>query len=608
MRRVTLAWTISTALLAAPAALAASPKLELKPAFGRALFPGAWQPLTVTVTNPADGEAVQGELVLEVESRDAPTEQYTTATAYTHKLTLPQGQGTATITFNAWLSYGSPRLNVTLRNAQGQSLASTSGDALPTKPGNLRLLAVSGSGDGAGLLELDGQELRVARINGTLHRAAPKPPPVPGEKQRKATLPTAQWVAVVPITTNQLASDAVSYDRVAMIYLGPDVGMSRISESQRAALEDFVRKGGVLVLNCQEVFTFADGFMDSPEGISYKKVGQGTIVMTNVVATRDDWVRIAQLGIAPERLSGFGTELTEAVLGGGSVEAPPFANVALFLGIYLLVIVPGQYLLLRRFDKREWAWGTTPILACGFAVVAYQFGSQGRSQQSYHNLASVIELTANQNKADVTAAIGIYSPTRAPYNVFFGSDARFASLGSGGLTIHQGENGEQSLRNFAIPQWSMRAAVAETTLTMGEGVQASLTRKGDWVAGMVVNRTGHVLTGAVLYSPSGQISLGTMVPGASEKVRFRAPLWSSAMKDGYRSGQLNTFNYDRGTMRSLLVLDSALSGSLRKREGDPDEVVLLATNQEELLPVQVNGKASPVRTNLNVVVAHLPIQ
>ena len=52
------------------------------------------------------------------------------------------------------------------------------------------------------------------------------------------------------------------------------------------------------------------------------------------------------------------------------------------LGAYILLIGPINYLVLKRLDRREWAWVTMPVLIVVFAVGAYGFGSLLRGQRA----------------------------------------------------------------------------------------------------------------------------------------------------------------------------------------------------------------------------------
>jgi hypothetical protein len=124
MRRVILAGAIGVALLAAPVALAAPPKLEAQPTFGKALFPGTWQPITVTVTNRADSPALNGRLVLVVDSRERNYGSDPEVT-YTQPVHLPAGQGVSQLRFLVNVPGESPRFVLRLLDEAGRVVQTT---------------------------------------------------------------------------------------------------------------------------------------------------------------------------------------------------------------------------------------------------------------------------------------------------------------------------------------------------------------------------------------------------------------------------------------------------------------------------------------------------
>ena len=48
------------------------------------------------------------------------------------------------------------------------------------------------------------------------------------------------------------------------------------------------------------------------------------------------------------------------------MDAPPFGTIGLFLAAYLICLVPVNYAILKRRDRKEWAWVTTPAIVFAF--------------------------------------------------------------------------------------------------------------------------------------------------------------------------------------------------------------------------------------------------
>ena len=57
-----------------------------------------------------------------------------------------------------------------------------------------------------------------------------------------------------------------------------------------------------------------------------------------------------------------------------SLALPPIGGLLVLLFGYIVLIGPINYLVLRRLDRREWAWVTMPVLIVVFTVGAFGFG------------------------------------------------------------------------------------------------------------------------------------------------------------------------------------------------------------------------------------------
>lgn len=575
MRRVILASVIGLALLVAPVALAAPPKLEVQSTFGKALFPGTWQPVTITVTNSAENPALRGRLVLVVDSRDR---AYESAVTYTQPVELPAGQGVSQARFLIRVPSDAPRFVIRLLDEAGRVVQMGEESIALAPEGSLRLLAVGSSKP----LPLANTSLKVTRSSGTLHVAKPvasgamtpggsMPPSMMGTSGMAGAPQQGERVWTIASPATVLGEQARDYDAFALIYLGPESPWERLTEHQQAALLRYVRQGGVLVRHATES--------------RVQHLGLGTIIQTDQVSTLDDWLKIARDGVSGGSALSNAMWSEEEDLPNNGLQAPPFATLALFLGIYLLAVVPAQYLILRRLDKREWAWGTTPLLACGFAVTAYQFGTLGRSTATFHNISSTIELGAGSGAGSAVSSVWVYSPKRATYTLtvpsaetVFIRPAGFR--GNQPTTVDLGASGQElTLTNFAIPQWSMRGAVVRNEVRLGDGVAIELKRKGDQLTGVVTNNTGHTLTDASLVARGARLYLNTLAPGAKQAISLLSVQGATLPRMG-----METF------------------------VGDPDEAILKATCNDTLVPVQLDGKPSVARQTGNTIVVHARVQ
>lgn len=583
MRRLTLTTLIGLTLLTTSAALAAGPKLTVAPRFGAALMPGYDQPVIVTVTNPADGAAFTGEVVLRrgQQSWSAP-------------VSLPAGAAVASVNLtisspnNSWYP-----ITATLVQDRGGSQSSTWNP--PTKPSSLlRVLVVTSDGSlPSDWAALDGKTRATHRSLGRLEKAGPRRKP--NEPYRAShQLPEEDYLSVVTATPTQLTERAGDLDQFGIIAL---VGKPTLSAAQSAALLRWVSAGGTLIP--------ADDTATDPSKL-VERYGSGRIRRVGLEASAPlttSWsvvgaLRAAQRSDEDYYYSPDSTGFFPSLLQSTDVQAPPFSTVALFLGAYLFAVVPLQYLILRRLDKREWAWGTTPLLAGAFAIGAYAVGSQGRSREAFYNSAAVVETAAGQTTGNAVVRYGLYSPSRATYTLTAptADSVFFRSMGDiSNLSVAQVPGLPTRLDEFNVPQWAMRSvAVHSNDLPLGGGVVADIREVDGQLKGTVTNKTSVTLENITVRLGNDVARIEKLSPG--------------------QIGSISVLGFPPGveTMgnEELRRFYPMLSGYVRTEAADSrrKEAILTAYTAEELVPLALGGGTAHPKTTNSLLIVHVPLK
>ncbi len=86
-----------------------------------------------------------------------------------------------------------------------------------------------------------------------------------------------------------------------------------------------------------------------------------------------------------------------------------------FLGLYIALIGPLNYLLLARLNRRELAWLTIPALIIVFSGLAYILGFNLRGTEATLSRLSVVRAWSEGDQATVEGLVGLLSPRRAQY-------------------------------------------------------------------------------------------------------------------------------------------------------------------------------------------------
>ena len=294
-----------------------------------------------------------------------------------------------------------------------------------------------------------------------------------------------------------------------------------------------------------------------------------------------------------------------------ALALPPIGGLIALLGAYILLIGPINYLVLRRLDKREWAWVTMPVLVVAFAAGAYGFGSLVRGSDLIINEVAIVRGSPGATEGTAQIYLGVFSPARGTYQLRIPGGALLSSpingdfLGGDGATatldVLQGDPAQ--VRNLGVGFGSLRTVRAETAMSVPL-VQADLRLQDGRLKGTVTNASSEVLIKPAVVLGGTVAKLADLAPGATANVdvalqavqmgqqlsdKIVGPVFSG---DSGLMGEDAARLYARHTIVDQLTFDPNMgfTGQL-----PADGPVILAWADHELLPVEIDG-ATPRRT------------
>ena len=305
------------------------------------------------------------------------------------------------------------------------------------------------------------------------------------------------------------------------------------------------------------------------------------------------------------------SQLISAVSQLPALALPPIGGLLLLLGAYILLIGPVNYLVLRRLDRREWAWVTMPILIVVFAAGAYGFGAALRGSSVIVNEIAIVRGAPGATDGAAQVYLGVFSPTRETYQLavpggallsspvsgeFFGGDAT-----AGGLDILQGN--PSRVRDLSVGVASLRAVRAETPATVPL-IEADLQLVDGFLKGSVRNAsTERLEKPAVVIGSTVQV-LDDLDPGERAEINtrisptfFGQPLSDKVVgsvffPDASRASEAVIRQYVRHTMVDQLTYDPMFGTSNQLPSDGP---VILAWGSNDVLDIEIQGQV-PRRT------------
>ncbi|MEZ4836836.1 MAG: hypothetical protein R2873_33395 [Caldilineaceae bacterium] len=179
-----------------------------------------------------------------------------------------------------------------------------------------------------------------------------------------------------------------------------------------------------------------------------------------------------------------------------SLDLPSVRNLTILLGIYILLVGPVNYLLLRRMRRLGWAWITIPLLTLVFSVGAFGLGYGLRGNDLILNKIALIR-PATGGVTEVTSYMGLFSPAQESYEIVVDGEGLLsplcatlirgaaAPMAAGDMVIIQGERSR--LRGLNINQWSMRSFMQQSRWDDFGSVDADLRFDAKGLVGDITN-------------------------------------------------------------------------------------------------------------------------
>ncbi len=215
-----------------------------------------------------------------------------------------------------------------------------------------------------------------------------------------------------------------------------------------------------------------------------RSYGSGAVTVLGFDPTVDwiagtDAARNLWRSLLPERAAGGLTISDDSLLLNAvsqlpALALPPIGGLFALLVAYILLIGPLNYLVLKRLDRREWAWATMPILIIAFAAGAYGIGAALRGSEVIVHEVAIVRGAPGATEGVAQVYMGVFSPSRTTYQVRVPGGALLSSPIAGdffggnvnvvGLDILQGD--PAGVRDLAVGFGSLRTIRAESSVVI----------------------------------------------------------------------------------------------------------------------------------------------
>jgi hypothetical protein len=248
------------------------------------------------------------------------------------------------------------------------------------------------------------------------------------------------------------------------------------------------------------------------------------------------------------------------------VEPPRIRGLFLAIVLYVVVVGPFDYLLLRILKRHEWTWLTFPLYVAGFTALILASGGAFIQRAAVQREIGVIDVHGDTSRARILSAL--LPPSDGEYALHDGALPVSASYRSRAFTDEvMGDLKDARVDLSTTPgrtTWTLTRlqgalAMLDAPAPSPAGLTFAVEGAGDQLRLAVDNRSGAYAT-AFLATSSGVYFIGAIEPGRSTLEASRhyssldafvrthgtSPAGTSGDEAARRTLVALTFNRDRG--------------------------------------------------------------
>jgi hypothetical protein len=281
-----------------------------------------------------------------------------------------------------------------------------------------------------------------------------------------------------------------------------------------------------------------------------------------------------------------------------AVDLPPIEQLFLLLFAYVALIGPINYVVLRRLDKREWAWVTMPVLVLVFAVVSYGMGAALKGSDVIVNQIAIVRAAQGTERGLGQVYIGIFSPTRQSFDVripggaLLSNPTSLAEFGQAEQPLDVLFGDPSRLRNFDVGFGVLRGFRAEAPAD-APAIASDLHVSQGKLQGTITNNSDAPLQHAAVTYGGGVAVLPELGAGETRSIEIDTATFNSfgtqLSERIFGSGFTRDVEQQRAILTRRTVIDLLTDYGSRMRGSSLGTPTLLAWQPRSAIDVEIGG-------------------
>jgi hypothetical protein len=211
-----------------------------------------------------------------------------------------------------------------------------------------------------------------------------------------------------------------------------------------------------------------------------------------------------------------------------SAKLPSTSFIFELLASYFVVVVPLNFLVLKRMKRGEWAWFTAPVLSLAFAGLLFHSARGLYSAKMSQATRGILVTQEGIPDAEFVGATQMFIPNAGEYDLHLkdvdsvgiaGTDSGVQQIDIGANPeLRASDSGSVSATKMIARNLSFRELTFAQIYPAGSWVRFHVDRKGDQARVTVTNASPYAISHAWLLVGNLSVGMGDLAAGAQRTV------------------------------------------------------------------------------------------
>ncbi|MCT4605985.1 MAG: hypothetical protein N4A64_07740 [Marinisporobacter sp.] len=296
---------------------------------------------------------------------------------------------------------------------------------------------------------------------------------------------------------------------------------------------------------------------------------------------------------------------------------PSIYMIFIILAIFIILVGPINYMILKKIDKREKAWITIPAIAIIFSIGIDLWGMDTTFKRAFANNISIITINQDTHKGRLDTATGMMAAQKGDIDIQVKKNVHILPLDrynrydfknkKGAVTLEYLENEEKHIIMKNQGLWDIETMYMKKIYDYEKPIEIKVSLKKDEIVGKIKNSSNLKLEDAVLIYGNEYEKLGDIEKGASKEIQlmFKKKTNKKPQRNGYYQILDAIYPEDQRSLGSRMKNaenEKSLTNVMKREilgngfenylmDGRSDTLNIVAWNQESIAEdIKINGK------------------